>query len=111
MKRKKILKSVKNNEISLDQGYELLFGSKKRIRNAHFVRLKIKTGEGKAADRLVNFLFLLPFPLVLVKPFLSKSDLFDGDLPKKDLMKLICQRGIRIEIKSSNKEKILIKTI
>ena len=65
-----ILLKIQNNEISAEEGYDILFQTKeiKLGMRAHFVKLKIYIkDEGKGVNTLLRVLFALPIPIALIK--------------------------------------------
>ncbi len=115
-----ILTKLKNNEITSKEAYKELYKKqdKNRIQifsKAHFIKFKIIIPEKKVVSRLLNFVFLIPFPIIFLKIILSlvKIDKYSDDilLNKREIMNLISHKRIKVHVNSHSGEKILIKTI
>lgn len=111
-----ILNQIQNQEISASKGYKLLYprAKQRKLRRAHFIKLRIDIPGEKGVNRFLKVLFFFPMPLFIAKlglRFVKNSQLDHSGLSKQDLAKLISYRGIRVDVTTSSKEKILIKTI
>lgn len=115
-----ILTELRNNEISSKEAYKKLYKNKNKkqmqvFSRAHFIKFKIIIPEKKGVNRLLSFVFLIPFPIIFLKIILSlvKIDKYSDNIPlsKREIMDLISHKGIKIHVNSHSGEKILIKTI
>jgi len=123
----KIIKGVKmmsdsallrlsQKEISIEEAYSEMFPKKKKKTKgrAHFVILRFKIHDSKGVSRFLNILFFLPMPLVFVKMFIrlgmKHANIEDMPLSKEEIMELLKYK-VKVEVNSSEKDHILIKTI
>ncbi|VEU82000.1 hypothetical protein [Acholeplasma hippikon] len=112
MKKNKILNKIYKHELSIDEGYEQLYKKelkKYRAQNSYiepkkasFVKLKFKLQDHKHVTNLINFLFLIPVPVGIMRLFKNQID--DYEEVRKMLVK-----GISIEVQSEDTN-IKIKT-
>ncbi|MBN2540010.1 MAG: VanZ family protein [Bacilli bacterium] len=114
------LVQLQQNAISPEAAYKKMFKYEKParmplFRRAHFVKLKIHVPEEKGVNVFLKVLFFIPIPIVFLKIIMSfiKMDKFDDDIPldKKEIMRMISHRGIKVKVNTKSGEKILIKTI
>ena len=90
-----------------------------RIRRAHFIKLRVVIPEERGVTAFLAFLFLLPVPLGIVRAILRRAlkeehkEEKGGSLPfsEKQLLDLIAYKGILVEVKTHEGQKIFIKTI
>lgn len=110
-----VLTNLQNQTISAKEAYQELYGKPKKVkgpRRAHFIRLKIRTSDDKAANRLLGILFALPVPLGLVRfglRFVKNEETLP--MPKKELFDLISHKGIKVQVKTQSGDTVYIKTL
>lgn len=111
---------LQSNLISPESAYEELYKPEKRARlpffkRAHFIKLKINVPGEKGVNTFLKILFLLPIPILLLRIFMGfvKNDRFDEDIPisKRELIRMISYKGVKVHVDTHSGEKILIKTI
>jgi len=107
---------LERKEIGKRQAYRELFPKPAKVRGpkrAHFVRLRFRIPESKGATALLGFLFLLPTPLVFVRMVLGFVKFEKDAMPftKKELMRLIAVRGLKVDVRSTDGVNVYIKTI
>ncbi len=111
---------LQQNAITPEAAYEELYKKQKPTKvplfhRAHFIKLKIHIPEEKGVNVFLKVLFFIPMPILFLRVIMSfiKMDRFDEDIPldKKEIMRLISHRGIRVKVNTTSGEKILIKTI
>lgn len=108
-----VLNKLYQNKISIKKAYKLLYKERKAKRS-HFVKLRIYIPEEKRVTRFVNFLFLLPIPLFIIKFFLRRSQRYVSDsikIPIKDIVDVFGIKGAVIDVLADDNTKVLIKTI
>ncbi|MBU0996608.1 MAG: hypothetical protein KKE16_01020 [Firmicutes bacterium] len=109
-----ILLGLRDRSLTPKEAYKELYPKQKTqmLRRAHFVKIRIRIPDDKAANRLMRIIFLLPAPLFFVKFFLRfmKDDQESLPLSKKEIYELISYRGIKIQVKTTSGENISIKT-
>lgn len=89
------------------------------VRRAHFIKLRIVIPDEKGVSAFLAFLFLLPVPLVFVRAILRRAMKDDRNEAKldnipfseKQLLDLIAYKGILVEVKTREGQKIYIKTL
>lgn len=89
------------------------------IRRAHFIKLRIVIPEERGVTAFLAFLFLLPVPLWVVRAILQRALKEErkeekvSNLPfsERQLLDLIAYKGILVEVKTQEGQKIYIKTI
>ncbi len=110
-----ILLDLKDQLISPKEAYKELYSSKskRKLRKAHFVKIKVRVPDDKAANRILRIFLLFPFPLFLIRIALRfvKDDSDSLPLSKNEIYELISYRGINVNVKSKNGELVIIKTI
>ncbi len=114
------LTRLKNNSITPKIAYNELFKKEKRQRipifkRAHFIKLRINVPNEKGANRFLKVLFFFPMPILLLRIVLGfvKMDKYSEDIPltKREMIRLIAHRGVKVKVNTHSGEKILIKTI
>ena len=103
-----ILRKVSTKELSPSEAFTFLSGKPKK--KARFLYVRIFLKDSILISLLVNTLFLLPFPLVIVKPFIRKVLKEEGLDPNLYDELIACGKGIKISVKT-NDAKIKIKLI
>jgi len=116
-----ILLQVNQKNLRPREAYRILYGTSRtdRIRRAHFIKLRIVIPEEKGVTAFLAFLFLLPVPLGIVRAVLRRAlkeehkEEKTGSLPlsEKQIIDLIAYKGILVEVKTHEGQKIYIKTI
>lgn len=107
------LLDLKNNLVTPKEAYQQLYETSKprRYHRAHFVKIKVRVPDDKAANRVLGIFLALPFPLFFVKLALKFiKDEEELPLSKEELYKLITYRGISVQVNSISGEKVYIKT-
>jgi hypothetical protein len=95
--KKRILKKVESGKLEPSEAMEALYGH--RPKRVNFIFMRIWISESKGISIFLNTLFLLPFPTIIVRPFLK--------FIKEDQRLLILDAinaggGIKIEVESSD---------
>ena len=114
------LAKLQENKITPEMAYKEIY-SKTRIKRipfskrAHFIKLNINVPEEKGANRFLKALFFMPFPIMLLRVMIGfiNFDKYTENVPlsKREILRLISYKGIKIKVNSNSGEKILIKTI
>ena len=84
------------------------------MKKAHFLIIRIKIKDEPFVTFFLKLLFLLPFPLLIVRVmliFIPKKTLKDAPMEKEDLKTLLTAKGVLIDIHSKKGDHIFIKTI
>jgi hypothetical protein len=84
------------------------------MKKAHFLIIRIKIKDEPVVTFFLKLLFLLPFPLFIVRVminFIPKKTLKDAPIEKEDLKTLLTAKGVLIDIHSKEGDHIFIKTI
>lgn len=84
------------------------------MKQAWFTIIRIKIKEHPGASFFIRALLFLPIPIVLSKVtinFIPKRVFKDLPISKKEIKSLIGARGILIDIKTKDGDRILIKNI
>jgi hypothetical protein len=94
MKYDLVLKKLENNEISSEEALAELYPVKKQRmgKKAYFVKMKITVPEeGKGVNRLLKFLFLVPFPMIFARIGLRIGGRFikDDDIDISEISKML----------------------
>ena len=69
---KETLMKLQNNEISVKKAYKLLY-KKKKIKRAKFVKMRIHLKDRPLVTMWLRLLFLLPWPIFIVRRLLKKQ--------------------------------------
>lgn len=110
-----ILRKVENKTLSPQRAYREIYYPKQRLtftNRAHFVKLKIHMGQEKGVNIFLKLLFMIPFPIIIVKMilrFLKRN--ITNDITNKDLSDLLDAKGSNISINAASGEQIGIKII
>lgn len=107
---------LEHKEIGKRQAYRELYPKPARValpKRAHFVKLRFRIPESKGVTAFLGFLFLLPTPLFFVRIILGfvKFDKEDVPFTKKELMRLIAVRGLKVDVRSTDGVNVFIKTL
>lgn len=117
MEKNEILNQLATKEISKNRAYKMLYQTSKprKLKRAHFLKMKIRVPDSRGTNIFLRVLFLFPIPVFIVTFFLkriSKDKLPEHiDLSKEDIVNLVKTKGISLDVKTKDKEHILIKTI
>jgi len=120
MTKYEVLNQLNTKDLTSKEAYKLLYKQQKerKPRRAGFVKVRIRVPESKGATTFLSILLFLPMPLFLVKLFIPRkvkngtepiSDQFQ--MTFKEMMDLISMRGVKIDIKTHDHVRVLIKTI
>lgn len=114
--REDILKQLTEGDLKPKQAYRLLYPTNRSLkpRKAHFVKLRIKLPEEKGVTRFLAFLFFLPFPIFLVKlglKFVKEDKLEGSPITKKDIIRLIGYKPIRVNVRTADGVTVKIHTL
>jgi len=111
---------LQSNLISPKSAYEELYKAEPKsrlpfFRRAHFIKLRIHVPGEKGVNTFLKVLFLLPIPIMFLRIMLAfvKTDKYDEDIPltKRELIKMISYKGVKVHVDAHSGEKVLIKTI
>ncbi|MDD5292717.1 MAG: hypothetical protein PHW40_00220 [Candidatus Izemoplasmatales bacterium] len=108
-----ILKDVAQGHLSPKKAYRSLYFQKRRVRRAHFIKIRIHIPGEKGTNRLLKVLLFFPVPLFIVRfalRFIKMDKMQNIPLDKADIIKLIHSKGIRIDVTSATQERIQIRT-
>lgn len=108
-----ILKDVAQGYLSPKKAYRSLYFQKRRVRRAHFIKIRIHILGEKGTNRLLKILLFFPVPLFIVRfalRFIKMDKMQNMPLDKADIIKLIHSKGIRIDVTSATQERIQIRT-
>ncbi len=117
MTKDEVLTQLNEGKITIKKAYKTLFkpNHQKKPRRASFVKVHIKTSESRAVNIFLGIILLLPVPIFMIKWILKKrsnqviSDQFQ--MSTTELIELISLRGVKVDILTNSKERVLIKTI
>lgn len=85
-----------------------------KIKQAWFLIFNIKIKEHPVASLFIQVLFLLPIPLFIPKfiiQIIPNKVFYDLPFTKKDVKQLIGAKGVLVDIKTREGDKVLIKSI
>lgn len=117
MTKYEVLTQLNQNQLQPSHAYQMLFAQPKERKphRAHFIKLKIRVPESKAATVFLAVLFALPIHIGLVKLFLSrKMEQIVSDqlaLTYREVIDLVAIKGVVVDIKTSDHVRVYIKTI
>ena len=115
MKKYEILDKLSKNQISSKEAYKKLYQSKRRVKKARFVLIRISINDAVIKSLLLSILFFLPFPIVIFKiiiKIVSRSKKVDfGTDNVMDILNAISLKHIKVELKSHEGINVRIKTI
>ena len=113
------LTKLQNNQITPETAYAKIY-KKSRIKRvpfykrAHFIKLSINVPDEKGVNAFLKVLFFLPIPILFLRIILGfiKIDKFSDDMPltKRELIRLITFRGVKVKVNAKQGEKIYIRT-
>ncbi|MFK5883413.1 MAG: hypothetical protein QM489_03625 [Candidatus Izemoplasma sp.] len=110
MKYENTLKKLEENELTVQETYDLLFNANvKKVKpgkRANFIKLRLNVPEeGKGINRLLKIIFLIPFPMFLATLGLRIGRRFikDDSIDLKTLIRFIkYSRGTSVQIDSKD---------
>lgn len=113
---KEALALLQENKISTNKAYKYIYNKDHQLRftnKAHFVKLRIIVPGEKGVNTFLKILFFIPFPIFIARFALQFVKFDDKDIPisKNEMLSLINNKGIKIQVNASTKEKVYIKTI
>jgi hypothetical protein len=119
MTKYEVLTKLQDKEINKKKAYRLLYKpyKERKPKRAGFVKIKVRVPDEKAANILLGIILFLPLPIFLIKWILLKrfknQEHISEQFPMApgELIDLISMRGVRVNINTKTKERILIKTI
>ncbi|HAX02834.1 MAG: hypothetical protein A2Y45_05330 [Tenericutes bacterium GWC2_34_14] len=117
MTKDEVLTQLNQKELKPKKAYQMLYPKVKirKPRRASFVKLSISVPESRGVTIFLKILFLLPIPMFIIKWIAKrKADQVVSEqmnLTTGELIDLISIRGVKVDIKTATKERILIKTI
>jgi hypothetical protein len=111
-----ILQQLKQGELKPKQAYHRLYPkpTHRKLRKAHFVKLRIKIPEEKGVTRFLAFLFFLPIPLFLVRfalKFVKEDRMQESPFSKDDLIRLVGYKPISCRIRTNDGVMVNIHTL
>lgn len=117
MTQYEVFNQLEQKKIHPKKAYKLLYQKQKdrKPRRAHFVKLSVTIPDEKGVNAFLKVLLFLPIPLWVVKLILRKranqklSDEFP--LTFKEILNLMMVRGSKVDVKTHDHVKVLIKTI
>jgi hypothetical protein len=120
MTKYEVLNQLNQKKIKSKEAYKLLYNSprERKPRKAGFIKVRIRVPESKGATVLLSVLLFLPMPLFLVKLFIPRKVKY-GTKPISDefpmtfseLLDLVSMHGVKIDIKTHDHVRVLVKTI
>ena len=84
------------------------------MKKAQFLIIRIKIKDEPVVTFFLKLLFLLPFPLFIVRVmlnFIPNKTFKDTPIEKEDLKTLLTAKGVLIDIHSKDGDHIYIKTL
>jgi hypothetical protein len=115
MEKNQVLDQLNKKEISKKQAYKLLYEEPKqrKPKKAHFVKLRVTVPEEKGANIFLAIILLLPIPIFLVKLFIKRRQtvkILDTDISIKELIEMISIKGVSLNVKTHDGNRVFIKT-
>ncbi|MCF7933086.1 MAG: hypothetical protein K9K93_07945 [Acholeplasmataceae bacterium] len=118
MTQQDVLLQLENRALSPKEAYRVMYPKQKshQLRRAHFIKMKVRTNEGKGIDLFLSILFMLPLPMFIVRFAIrrmkSKVTVYDGvQLTPEDLANLVGYRGIKVNVDTHDGVKVRIRTL
>jgi len=117
MTKDEVLTQISQKEIKPKQAYRMLYPHTKqrKPRRASFVKIHVHANEGKAVNIFLGIILLLPIPIFLIKWIVGKrADKIVNEqfnITAREFLQMISIRGVRVDVKSKDNERVLIKTI
>lgn len=117
MTKDEVLTQISQKEIKPKQAYRMLYPQTKqrKPRRASFVKIHVKTDEGKAINIFLGIILFLPIPIFLIKWIVGRRTNMvlneELNITADEFLQMISVRGVRIEVKSKDNERVLVKTI
>lgn len=117
MTKDEVLTQTSLKELNPKQAYNILYKKPKerKPRRASFVKVHIRVPDSKGINIFLNIILLLPLPIFLIKWIIGRrgdqviNDQFQ--LTASELIELISIKGVRVDVKTHTRERVLIKTI
>ena len=103
-----ILKQVKDKKLSPAEAFTRLYG--RPPKKARFLFLRIRIRDAKLVFFFVNLIFLLPFPLILLRPFAGPIMEKNGLDPALYKMFIATGKGTKIRVDSKD-VKVFLKIL
>ncbi|XFA98518.1 hypothetical protein ACAG96_06555 [Candidatus Izemoplasma sp. B36] len=113
------LTKLQNNQITPEKAYTKIY-QKSRIKRipfykrAHFIKLSINVPDEKGVNAFLKVLFFLPIPILFLRIILGfvKMDKFNDDMPltKREMIRLIAFKGVKVKVNANKGEKVYIRT-
>jgi hypothetical protein len=117
MTKDEVLTQISQKEIKPKQAYRMLYPHTKqrKPRRASFVKIHVHANEGKAINIFLGIILLLPIPIFLIKWIVGRRANVvlneDLNITAGEFLQMISVRGVRIEVRSKDNERVLVKTI
>lgn len=113
-----ILTRVNQQKIKPAKAYKTLYEKRsvkkmKKMKRAHFIKIKIVTDD-KTANRFLGFFLWMPIPICFLSVFkrsMRKKELEDVPISVDEMFDMIRYKGIKIDVKSQDGSIVKIKTI
>ncbi len=113
------LARLADNKITAEKAYQKMFLKKEKYRvpfsrRAHFLKLKIQSPSAKGVNTLLKILFLIPFPIGIVRfglRFVKMDFKEEVGMSKNEILDMISSKGIEINVDTKDGDKIVVKTI
>jgi hypothetical protein len=67
MNYRPVLEKVKNNKLSCQEAYNVLYAKKVKAKAAHFIKMRMRVKESKMATFMCGALFLVPTPVFIAR--------------------------------------------
>ncbi|MBN2604395.1 MAG: hypothetical protein JXR62_01070 [Bacilli bacterium] len=103
-----VLKKLENNEISCEEALSEIYPEPKTRpgKRAYFIKMKVVVPEeGKGVNRLLKFLFLIPFPMIFARLGLRLAKRFvkDDNIDITEISKMLkYSKNTKIDIDSKD---------
>lgn len=115
MEKNQVLDKLKNKELTSKQAYKALYQEEKirKPKKAHFVKMKVVVPDEKGVSLFLAILFLLPVPMFIIKLILKRRKnikLADTEFEVEELIDLISVKGVKLDVRTHDRVRVLIKT-
>jgi hypothetical protein len=117
MTKYEVLNQLNQKQIRTKKAYSLLFHEEKdrMPRRARFVKVRISVPDSKGVSLFLAVLLAFPIHIGIIKWIVSKKANFQiseqFQMTPMELIELISIRGVKVDVKSKNNEKVFVKTI
>lgn len=114
--KNEVLVQLSKKEISQKEAYKLLYNEPKvkKPRRAHFIKVKVRVPNEKAANFFLGVMLFFPIPLFIVrmvlKRFVKDEVAEQFQMSKNDLIRLVSISGIKVKVNTHTNEKIYVRT-